>query len=102
MPPIPLSVTEYDDFTISDSIDQSTIDLILAIKRLQNDIITVQLPRLRSIVTDNASQVDLVTQQRDAAEIREDMGKLSRQVEVCQTHESFWGKAKVHGHYFRI
>lgn len=88
MPPIlprSSSLSEKDNIIVSKSIDQSTIALILSIKRLENDISTFQIPRLRSIVTDDSSKVNLATQQRYAAELRADIEKVFKQVEVSDS-----------------
>ena len=89
MPPINVNSSLNDELAFSKSIDQSTIDLIFALKRMENDIFTFQIPRLRSIATDSANEVDLATQQHYATELRGDMEKFSRQVEVGCYHCSF-------------
>ena len=60
MPPIPprtSSIAQDETLNISQSIDQSTVDLILSLQRLQNDISTFQIPRLHEVVSDNAGSL---------------------------------------------
>ena len=65
MPPIPTAL------------DAESLALIESIERHHNDLSTFQIPRLR------ACTGPLVTQQAWAAEVREDIEGLARQVEVC-------------------
>lgn len=65
MPPIP------------STFDEETTQTIASIERRQNDISQFQIPRLRSC------KGPLVAQQNLAAELREDLDVIARQVEVC-------------------
>lgn len=65
MPPIPTVL------------DAEALALVQSIERHYTDLSTFQIPRLR------ACAGPLVTQQAWAAEVREDIEGLAKQVEVC-------------------
>lgn len=67
MPPIP-SVVNVDD--------DETRQLIEALSRRENDLVTYQIPRLRDCTE------SLNVQQRFATELREDLDAFTRQIEV--------------------
>jgi len=56
---------------------EETLELILAARRIQADLIDVQIPRLRSC------EGPLSLQQSLAAELREDTGTFEQQIAVC-------------------
>jgi protein transport protein SEC20 len=76
MPPIPTTL------------DAEALSLIESIERRRNDLSTFQIPRLR------ACTGPLTTQQAWAAEVREDIEGLARQIEVRQF--AHCGSAHIH------
>ena len=63
---------------IPTTFDAEAQALLEAVERHQNDISTFQIPRLR------ACTGPLATQQAGAAEVREDVEQLAKQVEVSR------------------
>jgi protein transport protein SEC20 len=73
MPPIP---TTYDD---------ETNNLIASIQRRQKDLSELQIPRLRDC------RESLAVQQNLAAELREDVDTVGKQIEVSIATSSLYG-----------
>jgi protein transport protein SEC20 len=73
MPPIP---TTYDD---------ETNNLIASIQRRQTDLSELQIPRLRDC------RESLAVQQNLAAELREDVDTVGKQIEVSIATSSLYG-----------
>jgi protein transport protein SEC20 len=65
MPPLP------------STLDEQTQQLVSSAQRLQHDLVDFQISRLREC------KGPLATQQRLAAELREDIDRLARYIEVC-------------------
>jgi hypothetical protein len=93
MPPLPRTL------------DEQTQQLVSSAQRLQHDLVDFQIPRLRDC------KGPLATQQRLAAELREDIDRLARYVEVCarntiggeggDTILTFWGTSDARSRHWR-